>query len=580
MKILIGKDIREADLRTIENEPVRSIDLMERAAVAAEKLIVSYSEQNSSVASFHGFQDVPEYLIVAGKGNNGGDGLAVARLLSDRFGNSRRISVLSVFPPEELSHDCRINFDRLPAGIERYEMDGDRIVRSSPVPEGRARGLFNQNTVIVDALLGTGVSGAVKEPVRRAVRQINSVSGLCRQVISIDLPSGLPTEPDILISPDVVVSDVTITMEFPKLSLLLPETGRFAGKVAVAKISLDRKFMKSAYSEYCALDRDVIRRLMKPRGEYDNKGTHGHALLIAGCSGMMGAAVLCAGAALRSGCGLVSVRVPAQERKVIHISHPSAIVSPDPAPVFSSLPDNLSRYSSIAVGPGLGQKQDTVAAMKCLLSSMSPDKHKAFARSGAFEPHVKTLVLDADALNIISFHPDMFGLIPSGSVLTPHVGELSRLLRAALSSGFITRDVSSAEETPVFGDFVCDSRNVPASSYYPWRNDMDKIVLVRALSRRLSSVIVVKGAHTMICAPDGKCLFNMTGNPGMAKGGSGDILTGLVAGLAARGYDSLSAAILGVWFHGLAGDKAAAAYGMESMNSSDILEFLRIDLNL
>lgn len=571
MKILIGKNIREADFRTIESEPVRSIDLMERAAVAIENTIVSCSEPGLSGADTGDSAGYPEYLVVVGKGNNGGDGLAVARLLSGRFGSSRRISVLNVFSPEDLSPDCRTNLDRLPPDIVRYVMRENRIIQESSGAEVRARMLFNQRTVIIDALLGTGVSGSVRDPARLAVRLINSVSGFCRKVISIDVPSGLPTEPDHAFLSDVVVADATVTVEFPKLSLLLPETGRFAGKLSVVHIGLDEKFIESVQSDYYAVDRNFIHGLMKPRSEFDNKGTHGHALVISGSTGMMGAAVLSAGAALRSGCGLVSVRVPFQERKVIQISLPSAIVSPDPACVFSSLPDGLARYSSIAVGPGLGQRQETVAALKCLLSAMSPDKHKTFVRSGVFNPHVKTLVLDADALNIISTHPDMFRLIPSGAVLTPHIGELSRLLRAAVGSGFIERTATGETD-----NLLADGRKVEGASYYPWQNDMDKVAMVRALSRRLASVIVVKGAHTMICGPDGKCFFNMTGNPGMAKGGSGDILTGLIAGLAARGYDSLSAAVLGVWFHGVAGDKAASVRGMESMNSTDILDCLQI----
>lgn len=563
MKILIGKDIRQADLRTIESEPVKSIDLMERAAEAIVSEISSVADCRNFPVKGCSRCHAPEYLVVVGKGNNAGDGLAVARLLFKSFGTSRKISVLCAYPPEEMSEDCRTNFLRLPAEIVRYDFRDGCVVRSSDNVPVNSAILISSCTVIIDALLGTGVCGPVKDPVRKLIRLVNSVSAMCRMVISIDLPSGLPTEPETAAVPDVVAADMTVTVEFPKLSLLLPDTGRYAGKVTVAEIGLDMNFIRSACSGYFAMDRQTICGMMKQRGEFDNKGTHGHALLIAGSVGMTGAAVLCTGAALRSGCGLVTVRVPMQERKVIHVSLPSAIVSADRGSVFSSLPDNLSKYSSVAVGPGLGQKQETAAALKSLLSSLS-GPHKAIARSGAFEPHVKTLVLDADALNIISSHPDMLGLIPAGAVLTPHIGELSRLLRAAVDAGFINASEQLA------GD------GTGTSGLYPWNNDIQKIAMVRELSLRIDSVIVVKGAHTMICAPDGRCFFNMTGNPGMAKGGSGDILTGLIAGLAARGYDSLSAAILGVWFHGEAGDRAAKEFGVESMNASDILAKLRI----
>ena len=237
------------------------------------------------------------------------------------------------------------------------------------------------------------------------------------------------------------------------------------------------------------------------------------------------------------------------------------------------MPASLHHYTSVGAGCGMGQSDAAAEALSDLFSRLSGRKAdpdiQAHTRDSA--RNMPGLVLDADALNIISTHPDMLRLIPSGAVLTPHIGELSRLLRAAVGSGFIERTATGETD-----NLLADGRKVEGASYYPWQNDMDKVTMVRALSRRLASVIVVKGAHTMICSPDGKCFFNMTGNPGMAKGGSGDILTGLIAGLAARGYDSFSAAVLGVWFHGVAGDKAAFVRGMESMNSTDILDCLQI----
>ena len=576
MKILTGEDIRQADLHTIENEPVSSLDLMERAAAAlAEEIITEDSiecayicegRKTSRACQCAEADAVPDYVIFVGKGNNGGDGLAVARLLARKYGTSRRVSVVTVGYESRLSEECRANLERLPSSVRKYVFHEGKVL-------GSYGGLFNRNTVIIDAMLGTGVRGAVKEPVSSAVRLVNSVSSLCRKVISIDMPSGMPTEPEDGHPCDFVAADRTIAIEFPKLSLLLPESGKYAGRLSVVHIGLDRDFIKEAVSGYEAVDADMIRFLLKPRNEFDNKGTHGHALVIAGSCGMMGAAVLSTGAALKSGCGLVTVRIPGQERQVIHITHPSAIVLCDPSSVFSSLPDNLSRYSSVAAGPGLGQKHESVQALGALLDFFSGGNCRTFARTGAFEPHIKTLVLDADALNMISAHPDMFRKIPAGAVLTPHIGELARLLRSALASGFISAgDVT--ESIPA--DAAVHVRHDIPGSLYPWHNDMHKIMLVRALSRKLSSVIVVKGAHTMICIPDGKCFFNMTGNPGMAKGGSGDILTGLIAGLAARGYDSIASAILGVWLHGRAGDRAASEKGMESMNASDILDFIRI----
>ena len=541
MKILTGKDIREADLYTIEHEPVASIELMERAALALEAEIAAAAETTEDQKTA---AEAPEYLIIAGKGNNGGDGLAVARLLKGRFGATRNISVLLLTAPDQLSPDCRLNMDLLPAGISIFGFAGGHITADgSEVPPEQ---LFRGNTVVIDAILGTGVTGAVRGAALQAIRLVNEYSRRCRMVISIDMPSGLPTEPrnrEEAAGADTIAADLTLTIEFPKLSLLLPETGRYAGRLRTVHIGLDRKFIDSRESAYVAVDAAYVPTLLRPRGEFDHKGTHGHALVIAGSAEYMGAAILCTGAALRSGCGLVSAHIPAAGRTAMLISHPAAIISADEAPVFSSHPADLGKYSAVAVGPGIGRSEAAAAALEKLLACLPQ------------HPRIRTTVLDADALNIISERPEMLAMIPEGSVLTPHVGELSRLLRAAGSRGLL-EDVA------------------PAGA--PWRDDLHKVALVRQFCARLKSVIVLKGAHTMVCSPDGRCFFNMSGNPGMAKGGSGDVLTGLVAGLAARGYDSLSAAILGVWFHGLAGDAAASLRGMEAMNAEDILENIRI----
>ena len=481
MKILTGKDIREADLYTIEHEPVASVELMERAALALEAEIAAAAETTEDQKTA---AEAPEYLIIAGKGNNGGDGLAVARLLKGRFGDTRSISVILLAAPDQLSPDCRLNMDLLPAGISIFGFAGGHITADgSEVPPEQ---LFRGNTVVIDAILGTGVTGAVRGAALQAIRLVNEYSRRCRMVISIDMPSGLPTEPrnrEEAAGADTIAADLTLTIEFPKLSLLLPETGRYAGRLRTVYIGLDRKFIDSRESAYVAVDAAYVPTLLRPRGEFDHKGTHGHALVIAGSAEYMGAAILCTGAALRSGCGLVSAHIPAAGRTAMLISHPAAIISADEAPVFSSHPTDLGKYSAVAVGPGIGRSEAAAAALEKLLACLPQ------------HPGIRTTVLDADALNIISERPEMLAMIPEGSVLTPHVGELSRLLRAAGSRGLL-EDVA------------------PAGA--PWRDDLHKVALVRQFCARLKSVIVLKGAHTMVCSPDGRCFFNMSGNPGMA----------------------------------------------------------------
>ena len=513
--------------------------------------------------------------IVCGTGNNAGDGLAVARLLHERLGSSRKVSVLLTFPEDEMSPDCRSNLERLPAGVAKFSPAAGRMVSDGIMHVGGGsvcpdalfspESLFTPDTVVIDAVLGSGVCGELRGRAADAIRLINSNSSRCRDVISIDLPSGLPTEP-----PDgwkgnpdsslrdgtarcAVAASCTLTIEFPKLSLLLPETGRYAGRLEVVHIGLDRGFIASCASSYATVDRETVRSMLLPRNEYGHKGSFGHAMIIAGCKEMTGAAVLCTGGALRSGCGLVTAHVPSGERLAVQLSHPSAIVSCDPSSaMFSAVPDCISKYSSIAVGPGLGRAPETVRALGDLFSRL-----RDMREAGA----APTLILDADALNIISSGPQMLGLVPPGSVLTPHIGELSRLLRAALASGMIPSLTDA--DTGIDG--------------YPWADDMQKVSLVKSFAAALKSVIVVKGAHTMTCSPQWECHFNMSGNPGMAKGGSGDVLAGLIAGLAARGYSPLHAALLGVWFHGLAGDRAAGIHGQESMCSADLPAFLRVD---
>ena len=312
----------------------------------------------------------------------------------------------------------------------------------------------------------------------------------------------------------------------------------------------------SVHKKYCDMEKswieeDMVMDMFPPRERNAHKGHFGHALLAAGQRGMTGAAILATGAALRSGCGLVTAHVPSSERLALHILHPSAILSLDPEECFSVLPSDMSKYTAVGAGPGLGQSEKTSAALCLLMKAGLP------------------MVLDADALNIISSHPEYFSLIPEGSVLTPHIGELRRLLRSALKASVIQYPEG------VRGDSALVCPSSPAADEV-WHTEEEKILLVKALASATGAVIIVKGFHTMLCLPDGSLKFNTSGNPGMAKGGSGDVLTGLITGLLARGFTAENAAVAGVWLHGHAGDCAASILGEESMNASDILSHIQI----
>lgn len=514
MKILTGRQIREADRATIESEGISPVDLMERAAEQMARWIADHVNPDRRL------------VFCCGKGGNGGDGLAVARILAD---SGRNCTVLSGAIPGELSEEAHINSLRLPEKVEVLDITVER-------PD------IEPNAVIIDALLGVGVTGSVREPVRGIVEWINR---LPNDVISIDIPSGMPTEWDPRecacdargVAPDrtdlidrasggVVCAGTTLAVEFPKLAMLQPDTGHCAGEIVVLPIGLDEKFISSVATPYYYITPQWVERLRKKRAKFSHKGSYGHALVVCGSATMPGAAILAIGGALRSGCGLVTAHIPENERFALTANHPSAMLSLDDDVCFATPPTNLERFSAIGVGCGLGRDPRTVEALRRMLMAVSGDV------SGKI-----TMVLDADALNRVAENADMRRLVPAGSVLTPHPGELRRLI----------------------GE---------------WRTDMEKLEKASKLAAETASIVIVKGAHSAICTPDGRFIFNSTGTPGMAKGGSGDVLTGFITGLVARGYDAETASVIGVYTHGRAGEEAARSRGEEAMNASDIADFL------
>lgn len=500
MKILTGKMIQEADRVTAVARGITGLELMEEASAAL-------AEAAAGIVTPEQTEKLP-LLFVIGRGNNGGDGLAMARIL---HGRGYRCRVLLVSEPEALSPDAASNLRRLPADME--VSSAEDAIRDN----GR---IATEGQSVVDAILGSGVRGPVREPIAGIIRNLNSCGA---KVLSVDMPSGLPTEPgtDMADVPadTVVKAFATLTVGFPKLSLLLPETGNYGGRLTVTPLALDRGYIDSAESPYSYTELPDIARILRPRAGFSHKGDYGHALLVCGSAGMAGAAVLATLGALRSGCGLVTVHLPEKERMAIYCNCPQAMVDSDPENHFSAIPAGMDKYAAAGVGCGLGKHPDSVAALGKLLAAGLP------------------AVVDADALNIISVNREMLDLIPRGSILTPHPGELRRLT----------------------GD---------------WSGPYDRLEKAAVLARRTGSCVTVKGAHTAVVSPQGQIAFNSTGNPGMAKGGSGDILAGLLTGLLASGYSAFDAARLGVWLHGRAGDLAADRYSQDGMNSLDIVRFL------
>lgn len=489
MRILNAKQIRDLDAHTIEHEPIASIDLMERASRA----FVDWFQQRVDGTRKVG--------IVCGTGNNGGDGLAIARMLYDW---GYQVAVWIVRGGASESPDFRINEGRLPERVQRHE-----------VVDNHQEVLFDGCDVLIDAIFGSGLSRPPAGLYARVIESINNAEALR---IAVDVPSGLMGDAPSV--PPIVKADHTLTFQLPKLAFLLPESFAFTGEWQVVDIGLNKSFIKSSTTHHHYTTAKNIRKILRPRSKFDHKGTYGHALIIAGSYGKMGAAILASRAALRAGVGLLTIHVPECGYPIIQTAVPEAMVEVDAdRNIFTSSGD-LARYNAMGIGPGLGQEKLTA---------------KALGR--ALEQFGKPVVLDADALNMLSTERAMMGLVPPGSILTPHPREFERLVGK-------------------------------------WKNDFERLQMQKQLAISLKAVVVLKGAHSSVADEKGMVYFNSTGNPGMATGGSGDVLTGILTGLLAQQYTSLQAAVIAVFLHGLAGDLAALERGMNGLIASDLIAYL------
>jgi NAD(P)H-hydrate epimerase len=491
LKILSVENIRAADAYTIEHEPVSSEKLMERAANLCFVWIADMFPDKKT-----------QFTVVAGTGNNGGDGLAIARMLIEA---GYEVKTILVKFSNSLSNDCQLNWKRL------QKLNNVEVIDSE-----KATFEFSPNNIIVDALLGSGISRAPEGLVQYAIRSINSSQ---LPVVAIDMPSGLLSDSSSLAhANDIVRATFTLTLGAPKLALLLPENEQYGGSWYFIPIGLHSTFLNDAKSRFYLIKQDDIASFFAPRSTFSHKGSYGHALIVAGSKGKAGAAVLAANACLRSGCGLSTVHCNEQSLAIIQTAAPEAMCSVDAEKDFvSQLPD-LSAYTSIAFGPGCGQHKSTASALKLLIQNSTTP-----------------LVIDADGLNILAENKTWMSFLPKNTILTPHPGEFKRL----------------------FGSFS---------------DDFSRLETALEAAARFHCIVVLKGAYTAIVTPSQQVFFNPTGNPGMAKGGSGDTLTGFIAGLLARKISPIHAAIAGVYLHGLAGDIAAEELGMEAMKAGDIVE--------
>jgi ADP-dependent NAD(P)H-hydrate dehydratase / NAD(P)H-hydrate epimerase len=485
MKIFSAAQIRQWDAYTIEHTHILSIDLMENAATACSNWLTTHYDRENKFAVF------------CGTGNNGGDGLAIARLL---ISNGYSVKTFIINKGEPVP-DFNTNLKRL-----------QEITNSIGFINTAEELLVTEkDTIIIESIFGTGINRPVTGIHATAIERINKSA--CT-IVSIDMPAGLYAGKS-SIGNTIVKATCTLSFGCYKLAFLLAENEQFTGEVVILDIGLLESFAEKESTAFTITEKKDIQALIKPRRKHSHKGNFGKALIAGGSNGKMGAMVLSADACLRSGAGLLTVAIPATGDIILQTAVPEAMTITET--LTSEL---LQQFSAIGAGPGWGTLQNTQEQLQFILNHFH-----------------QPMVLDADALNCLSLNKNWLSNLPANSILTPHPKEFERLFG---SSG----------------------------------NDFERLQLAVQKASALNIIIVLKGHYTAVVTPDGNIHFNSTGNPGMATGGSGDVLTGIITGLLAQGYNSKDAAVMGLYLHGFAGDIAAAKNSEQGMKAGDIINSL------
>ena len=496
MKIFTAAQIHELDNYTITHEPIKSIDLMERAAKTITRAIMDE------------WTDRTPMVIFAGPGNNGGDALAVARLLAE---DNYKVSVYLFNIHNKLSDDCAANKQRL--------IDSKRVGHFTEVTLNFDPPELTEDMVVIDGLFGSGLNKPLIGGFASLVKYINQCPA---KVVSIDIPSGLMCEDNTYnIHSNIIRADLTLTLQQKKLSMMMADCQKYIGRLRVLDIRLSKEYIDKTEANCRILEEQDVRRLLMPRDDFAHKGAMGNALIIAGSYGMAGAAVLATRACLRSGVGKVTVHTPRRNYLVMQTAVPEAVMQMDHEETYFSESVDSTDFDALGIGPGLGLVENT-----------------AIALIGQIRRTSCPIVADADALNILANHQAWMQQLPSGIIMTPHPKEFDRMAGSTSN------------------------------------NDYERLIRAQQMAEHIKGYIILKGHHSALCMPDGHIVFNATGNSGMATAGSGDVLTGILTALLARGYDKGTACQLGMYLHGLAGDLAAKEVGKESLVASDIIQFL------
>ena len=512
MHLVTAAQMQSLDRRTIEEAKVPGTRLMERAGTGIVK----------ALEPILGSPTKKKVLIFCGKGNNGGDGFVVARLLRRKRAH---VQVLLFARPQELTGDARAMYRRF------VKLAGTSAIKSHP-SEKFIRMKTSQADIIVDALLGTGLSSAVKDLYRLGIEVINDSSA---PTVAVDIPSGIHCDTGAVLGM-AVKAELTVTFGCPKIGLYVGEAIDYAGIIVMTDIGIPKPYVEALHVQTRLLTKDTVMPLLPSRHKTAHKGTFGHAGIVAGSPGKTGAAVLAARAALRTGAGLVTVATPRSVNSIVEAKLVEAMTLPmseTPDQTFarsalSSLVDFANRLTTVAIGPGLSIHAETGEVIRELL------------------PHLeRPCVLDADALNLLVGHVSVLSSLKIPPILTPHPGEMARLL---------------GETSP---------QNI----------NRDRLGIAREFAQTHQVFLVLKGARTIIASPDGQTAICPTGNPGMATAGMGDALTGMIVGLLAQGLNQWDAARAGVYLHGSAGDLAAHKLGQGGLIASDLIECIPYSLN-
>jgi len=485
MKIFDTINIREADKITITNQSITSIQLMERASFEVFLWLKKHFPDKET--TFH---------VFCGQGNNGGDGLVVARLLKD---DGYPLMLDIVEDAGKPTPEFEVALQHIKESNIAYNT-------------GEVYNFEKGKLIYIDALFGIGMNRELPESVVTVIDRINRCEGT---IISIDVPSGMYMDKPTKFA---VHSDIVLTFMFPKLAFYMAGNSDFINRIEILNIGLDKTFIRDTLSTYELIDSDQIKKRYRPVKPHAHKGTQGHALVIGGSYGKIGAVCLSAKAALKSGCGLVTAYLPKCGYQIIQSSFPEAMALTDGDEHITKIGFKV-QPKAIGLGPGIGQHPETQQAIHEFLKLATVP-----------------VVIDADALNILSYNKEWLELLPENSILTPHPKELERLLGK-------------------------------------WDNDFDKLEKMKAFSAQYKLVIVAKDAHTFIINGN-NVYINSTGNAALATGGTGDVLTGIITGLLAQGYVAADAAVLGVYLHGLTADIAVTETGHQAFTASDVINYL------